>query len=246
MQADEAAVETAKFNLDNTKIRAPISGRTGGLLVREGNVVHAGGATPLVVINQISPITVRFPVPATDLPLIQKYSDSGKLPVTAVPGGARQSAQDTAGGPPGSAGGDTPQGRAEVNRWLALVNADIHPTFKPLFGATAYLEDAAMIERTKQATRDKLRTYYEQVDAQLDGRDWIAGTRSIADPYLLVTLRWARKFGVDLSGLANVERYITRMEDDPGVRAAERKLMTHLSPEQRREFKRTLVSLGTD
>jgi glutathione S-transferase len=58
------------------------------------------------------------------------------------------------------------------------------------------------------------------VDAQLDGRDWIAGTRSIADPYLLVTLRWARKFGVDLSGLANVERYITRMEDDSGVRAA--------------------------
>jgi len=35
VQADEAAVENAKFNLDNTKIRAPISGRTGGLLVRE-------------------------------------------------------------------------------------------------------------------------------------------------------------------------------------------------------------------
>ena len=43
VQADEAAVENAKFNLDNTKIRAPIAGRTGGLLVREGNVVHAGG-----------------------------------------------------------------------------------------------------------------------------------------------------------------------------------------------------------
>jgi len=109
VQADEAAVENAKFNLENTKIRAPISGRTGGLLVREGNVVHAGGSTPLVVINQISPITVRFPVPATDLPLIQKYSGSAQLPVTAVPGGARQSAQDTAGGPPGGAGGDSPQ-----------------------------------------------------------------------------------------------------------------------------------------
>ena len=109
VQADEAAVENAKFNLENTKIRAPISGRTGGLLVREGNVVHAGGSTPLVVINQISPITVRFPVPATDLPLIQKYSGSAQLPVTAVPGGARQSAQDTAGGPPGETGGDTPQ-----------------------------------------------------------------------------------------------------------------------------------------
>ena len=109
VQADEAAVENAKFNLENTKIRAPISGRTGGLLVREGNVVHAGGSTPLVVINQISPITVRFPVPATDLPLIQKYSGSAQLPVTAVPGGARQSAQDTAGGPPGGTQGDEPQ-----------------------------------------------------------------------------------------------------------------------------------------
>jgi multidrug efflux system membrane fusion protein len=109
VQADEAAVENAKFNLENTKIRAPIAGRTGGLLVREGNVVHAGGTTPLVVINQVSPITVRFPVPATDLPLIQKYSGSGQLPVTAVPGGARQSAQDTAGGPPGATGGDTPE-----------------------------------------------------------------------------------------------------------------------------------------
>lgn len=109
VQADEAAVENAKFNLDNTKIRAPIAGRTGSLLVREGNVVHSGGTTPLVVINQISPITVRFPVPATDLPLIQKYGGNGKLLVTAVPGGARQSAQDTAGGPPGGTGGDAPQ-----------------------------------------------------------------------------------------------------------------------------------------
>ena len=101
VQADEAAVENAKFNLDNTKIRAPIAGRTGGLLVREGNVVHAGGTTPLVVINQVSPILVRFPVPSTDLPLIQKYGTTGQLPVTAMPGGARQTAQDTAGGPPG-------------------------------------------------------------------------------------------------------------------------------------------------
>lgn len=109
VQADEAAVENAKFNLDNTKIRAPIAGRTGGLLVREGNVVHAGGTTPLVVINQISPILVRFPVPATDLPLIQKYGGSAQLPVSAVPGGARPSGQDTAGGPPGGVDGDAPQ-----------------------------------------------------------------------------------------------------------------------------------------
>ncbi|MDQ2765805.1 MAG: efflux RND transporter periplasmic adaptor subunit [Gemmatimonadota bacterium] len=111
VQADEAALENAKFNLDNTKIRAPIAGRTGGLLVREGNVVHAGGTTPLVVINQISPILVRFPIPSTDLPLIQRYGTSGQLPVTALPAGVRQTSQDTTGGPPGM-GGDAPPDQA--------------------------------------------------------------------------------------------------------------------------------------
>jgi multidrug efflux system membrane fusion protein len=134
VQADEAAVETAKFNLDNTKIRAPIAGRTGGLLVREGNVVHAGTATPLVLINQISPILVRFPVPSTDLPLIQKYGGSGQLPVTAMPGGARQTAQDTAGGPPGLAGGDaSPEQTSGVDPSAVNLLAQIPPARGTLY-----------------------------------------------------------------------------------------------------------------
>ena len=44
MRADRAAVATAKFNLDNTIIRAPIAGKTGSLLVRRGNLVRSGGA----------------------------------------------------------------------------------------------------------------------------------------------------------------------------------------------------------
>lgn len=81
--ADRAALGTAKFNLDNTTIRAPIAGRTGNLLVREGNVVHGAGSTPLVVIDQIRPILVRFAVPATELPLVQASSARGELPVLA-------------------------------------------------------------------------------------------------------------------------------------------------------------------
>jgi multidrug efflux system membrane fusion protein len=84
--ADSATVSNAKFNLDNSSVRAPISGRTGQLLVRAGNLVHASGATPLVVINQIKPIYVQFAVPATNLPDIQKYSTAnGALPVTVAP-----------------------------------------------------------------------------------------------------------------------------------------------------------------
>src|SRR5215472_8049543 len=78
-------MSTAKFNLDNSSVRAPISGRTGQLLVREGNLVHASGATPLVVINQIRPIYVQFAVPATNLPDIMRYNTSATLPVTVAP-----------------------------------------------------------------------------------------------------------------------------------------------------------------
>ena len=83
--SDSAAVSNAKFNLDNSTVRAPISGRTGQLLVREGNLVHAASSTPLVVINQIKPIYVQFAIPATNLPDIQKYSSTGTLPVTVSP-----------------------------------------------------------------------------------------------------------------------------------------------------------------
>ncbi|HVZ49739.1 MAG TPA: efflux RND transporter periplasmic adaptor subunit, partial [Gemmatimonadaceae bacterium] len=71
--ADSAALANARFALDNTTIRAPIAGRTGGLLVRAGNLVRAGAGTPLVVINQVRPILVRFAVPGSQLPLILHY-----------------------------------------------------------------------------------------------------------------------------------------------------------------------------
>lgn len=116
--------------------------------------------------------------------------------------------------------GDTPHARAETQRWLSFVNSDVHPAFHPLFGLTGYLGDEAAIAKTKAAARVKLRGQFEILDRQLEGRDWLTGTRSIADPYLFVVLRWARKTGVDLSGLHNLERFFERMGGDPGVAAA--------------------------
>jgi multidrug efflux system membrane fusion protein len=75
-------VETARLNLAYTTITAPISGKTGSLLVREGNVVRPGGA-PLVVINQLQPILVRFPVAQKDFADLRMRSSKGALPVTA-------------------------------------------------------------------------------------------------------------------------------------------------------------------
>lgn len=118
----------------------------------------------------------------------------------------------------GLCGDGTARGRAEVIRWLAFANSDVHPAFKPIFGSTAYLEDAALIDKSKADARAKLRDLYAAADRQLEGRDWIADNRrSIADPYLYVTLRWARGTGVDLSGFDNLARYMAAFEADPAV-----------------------------
>lgn len=76
LAADSAAAENARISLQYTTIRAPITGRAGAILVRAGNVARAQG-TPLVVINQMAPILVRFSVPASGLPAIRAHENGG-------------------------------------------------------------------------------------------------------------------------------------------------------------------------
>lgn len=80
LRADSASVETARLNLAYTTIRAPIDGRTGSLLVRRGNLVKAS-AQPLVVINQIHPILVRFSVTQPEFLALQRRAPHGGVPV---------------------------------------------------------------------------------------------------------------------------------------------------------------------
>jgi multidrug efflux system membrane fusion protein len=83
--ADSAAVQTARLNLEYTTIKAQISGRTGNLLLREGNLVPANGPSPLVVINQLRPIAVSFSVPQQYLDDIQRFSAGHALDVLIRP-----------------------------------------------------------------------------------------------------------------------------------------------------------------
>lgn len=110
-----------------------------------------------------------------------------------------------------------------MNRWLAMVNSDVHPAYKPLFGATAYLGDEAAIEKTKTNARERLHTLFALIDKHLAGRDYVAGQRSIADPYLFVTVMWSHFVQVDLSGLDNLKAFEKRMRADPGVQQALKK-----------------------
>jgi multidrug efflux system membrane fusion protein len=83
MRADQATIDNANLQLSYCSIRAPISGRTGALLVHAGNLVKPNDV-PLVVINQVSPIYVSFAVPEAQLPQIKEYRAAGSLHVRAT------------------------------------------------------------------------------------------------------------------------------------------------------------------
>ena len=85
LAADRAAVENAKVQLQYATIRAPISGRTGALIVNAGNLVRANDQTPLVTINQVTPIYVSFALPEPLLPDLRRYMARGTLRVEARP-----------------------------------------------------------------------------------------------------------------------------------------------------------------
>ncbi|HEX8593105.1 MAG TPA: MdtA/MuxA family multidrug efflux RND transporter periplasmic adaptor subunit [Pseudomonas sp.] len=84
IKTNQAAVGDAKLNLDFTRIRAPIAGRTGLKQLDVGNLVAANDTTALVVITQTKPITVNFTLPEKDLSaVISRYRSGDKLPVEA-------------------------------------------------------------------------------------------------------------------------------------------------------------------
>lgn len=114
-----------------------------------------------------------------------------------------------------------PRGRAEVRRWLGLFNADIHRTFGNIFGVAALTADAGFQQELIAKSSARLQQLFAVAEQQLaDGKEWIAGTRSIADPYLYTLLRWARAKQVDLSAMPNLQRFHDRMDADAGVKAA--------------------------
>jgi multidrug efflux system membrane fusion protein len=82
VRGSKADVENARLQLGYCSIRAPISGRTGSLLVQEGNIIKAN-EVPIVIINQINPIYVTFALPEQNLPEIKKYMAAGALKVEA-------------------------------------------------------------------------------------------------------------------------------------------------------------------
>lgn len=83
VSAAQAAVEKAKLDLAYCTIYSPVTGRTGNLMVDQGNLIKANDV-PMVTINQIMPIRISFALPEENLDRVKRYMAEGSLGLQAI------------------------------------------------------------------------------------------------------------------------------------------------------------------
>jgi len=81
VQSDKGAVDQAKLQITYARVTAPIGGRVGLRQVDPGNIVHAADATGLVVIAQLQPVTVVYPIPEDNVPRVMRRLQQGEAVV---------------------------------------------------------------------------------------------------------------------------------------------------------------------
>ncbi|MGB9096211.1 glutathione transferase GstA [Erwinia sp.] len=104
--------------------------------------------------------------------------------------------------------------RYQTVEWLNFIATELHKTFSPLFGS-------ATPEEYKAQLREKLHGKFSWVDQQLEGKQWLMGSKfSVADAYLFTVMRWAKAIKLDLSGFDELEAWFKRVAERPAVEAA--------------------------
>ena len=84
VQADQATLDTARLQLEFTRVKAPFTGRTGQRQLDVGAIAHGAEATGLVTITQMNPISVAFAVSQDALANILEENAKGALQVVAM------------------------------------------------------------------------------------------------------------------------------------------------------------------
>ena len=87
VQADQAAVDSARLDLAYCSIRSPLHGFTGDLKADPGNLIKANADIAMVTINRVQPVLVAFSLPEASLPEVRRVMATHPPPVRAsVPG----------------------------------------------------------------------------------------------------------------------------------------------------------------
>ena len=104
--------------------------------------------------------------------------------------------------------------RYRVMEWLTFIGTEIHKSFSPLF-------NPAVPEEAKTVFKQKVADRLKWVNTQLEGKHYLMGDQfTVADAYLFTVSRWSPIVGVDITGLANLNAFIARVNARPSVQEA--------------------------
>jgi membrane fusion protein, multidrug efflux system len=83
VRTDQAQIDNAKLQIVYCNITAPFTGRVGLRQVDPGNIVHAADTNPMLILTQLQPIAVIFPLPEDQLPSVAQHMKTATLEVDA-------------------------------------------------------------------------------------------------------------------------------------------------------------------
>ncbi len=103
--------------------------------------------------------------------------------------------------------------RYRLMEWLNFISSEIHKAFGPLW------HDAP--EATKESAKAQIVRRLEYVEGRLGERPWLMGDKfTIADLYLFVVTNWAKLFRIDISKLAKLKDFMSRVASRPTTQEA--------------------------
>jgi glutathione S-transferase len=104
--------------------------------------------------------------------------------------------------------------RYRLQEWLTFIGTEIHKTFSPLFNPN-------MPEEAKTVFKDKLKSRYQWLDGELEGKDYLMGEHfTVADGYLFTVTNWTKPMAIDLAPFPNVQAWHARVGARPAVQEA--------------------------
>jgi len=117
---------------------------------------------------------------------------------------------------------DDPFAFAEMQAFNAFLCATVHPTFAHKFRPYRYADDPAAHVAMAAKVPATLDEHFALVESRLaDGRPWVFGDYSVADPYLYIFARWYQRDGMGHpEQRPRVRAHIRRMQERPAVRRA--------------------------
>jgi len=113
-----------------------------------------------------------------------------------------------------------PLAEARALSLIGFFAASVHVAHAHISRPERYALDTAAFPTVKEAGRNAFHGYLKQVDAMLDGRQWLSDRYSVLDPYAFVFYVWGVRRELPMGELAGYTAFKDRMLGRPAVQRA--------------------------